>query len=152
MKRYIRASKLSDKPSDVQLELAKNPNISEDELEELICDGSDWYKVRHALACNPNMTTELLHQLVLTEHNLDVFKTVVRNSKTSAEDLRRIVKKLLGKEKYGCWHTLAILATHPNVPEDVLEVLKHSEDSSVRSNANADPRRRAMYFEHYKVN
>lgn len=56
-----------------------------------------------------------------------------------------------GKEKYGCWYTLAILATHPNVPENVLEVLNRSEDSSVRSNANADSERRAMYFEHYKV-
>ena len=152
MKRYIRTNKLFDKPSDAQLELAKNPNISEDELEELICDGSDWYKVRNALARNPKMTTELLHQLVLTEHNLDVFDTVVRNSKTSAADLRRIANKLLGREKYGSWRTLAILAIHPNVPEDVLEVLKHNEDSSVRCNANTPPERRAAYFEHYKVN
>ena len=150
MKRYIRANKLSDKSSDVQLELAKNPNISEDELEELICDGSDWYKVRHALARNPKMTTELLHQLVLTEHNLDVFNTVVRNSKTSAADLRRIAKKLLDKDDG--WHTLAILAIHPNVPSDVLEVLKHSKNSSVRNSANTSPERREMYFEHYKVN
>lgn len=152
MKRYIRANMLSDKSSDVQLQLAKNPNITEDELEELICDGSDWYKVRHALARNPKMTAELLHQLVITEHNLDIFESVVRNSKTAAEDLRRIAKKLIGREKYGSWRALAILATHPNVPEDVLETLSHSADASVRSNANASPERRATYFEHYRVN
>ena len=143
MKRYIRASRISDEPSDVQLKLAKNLNATEEELEELICDGSDWIKVRCALAHNPNMTPELIHQLVITEHYYDVFEEVAKNPKTSAKDLRRIAKSPQ-------WYTRAIVALHPNTPDDVLEELKQDKDSSVRANANDTPERKAIMFKAYQ--
>ena len=128
MKRYIKATiaKLSDEPIDIKLEVLADPNITPDMLTDLSESNSDFedWKVRYAIASNPNTPAAVLDKLATDEVDL-IRRNVASNPNTSEATLLKLTN-----DSY-----LAVLCAalqNPNCTSNILNLLISNGDELLR--------------------
>jgi len=97
-------------PITVIIEVAKNPSLDEDLLDELI-DNPD-IRVKLSVISHPSCTINILKDFALSEkHPIEVIKAIISNPKCDQE----LLNELYQKEKNEDWEQIdELISNHPN--------------------------------------
>ena len=134
MKRYIRSSVggILNEPSDIQLEMASDPNMDAHTLTLLASlkdtQGlvEDTVEVLRAVASNPNTPVEALDNLIKRPTVQSLRRRVANNPNTSVSTLRMLSNDV------GDATTRYFVAKNPNTPLDIVESFVNDPEADVR--------------------
>lgn len=117
-----------DKDMIVRIYVAKNERTPEEILRKLANDSGR--EVRRAVSTNKSITEDII-RIVFDINDYDICLHVVKKTNCPSDILEKLAS-YVNRDSYRAYHIRMAVAEHPNVTEEVYEILKNEKDPSYR--------------------